>query len=192
MSTGLDFIMPISQFQPGKEGHQPKDCQAQDQIECKTDQHQIGELAIKAKAQAHNQVTDQRIDQVTQSNTASAEQSASASEELSSQAQQVKSMLARFKIASEERTMGGAGNAELLAMLRAELAQRGIRHESAGEKVPAVAKKPGATQGRPATPARPAPGRTGAGGNVLSSSGRTTPVNPADIISLDDDNFGKF
>ena len=133
-----------------------------------------------------------QIDQVTQSNTASAEQSASASEELSSQAQQVKSMLARFKIASEERTMGGAGNAELLAMLRAELAQRGIRHESAGEKVPAVAKKPGATQGRPATPARPAPGRTGAGGNVLSSSGRTTPVNPADIISLDDDNFGKF
>lgn len=43
-----------------------------------------------------------QIDQVTQSNTASAEESASASEELSSQAQQVKSMLARFKLKRQE------------------------------------------------------------------------------------------
>ena len=46
-----------------------------------------------------------QIDQVTQSNTASAEESASASEELSSQAQQVKSMLARFKLKNGRKVL---------------------------------------------------------------------------------------
>jgi len=114
-----------------------------------------------------------QIDQVTQSNTASAEQSASASEELSSQAQQVKSMLSRFKIASARRS---AGNDELIAMLRAELAQRGIRHEPAGDKVPATVQA----------------SKAAAAKRTLSSAGRAGAINPADVISLDDDNFGKF
>jgi methyl-accepting chemotaxis protein len=108
-----------------------------------------------------------QIDQVTQANTASAEESASASEELSSQSQQVKSMLSRFKLAARE---GKMNDADVLRMLKAELAkQQGQVHMlGAGRQAPG----------------KPAPGR-----------GATNPVrriNPADVISLDDDDFGKF
>ncbi len=64
-----------------------------------------------------------QIDQVTQANTASAEESASAAEELSSQAQQLKAMVARFKL--KERERGRMSEAEMLAMLRAEMARSG-------------------------------------------------------------------
>ncbi|MBL8968202.1 MAG: chemotaxis protein, partial [Spirochaetaceae bacterium] len=109
-----------------------------------------------------------QIDQVTQANTASAEESASASEELSSQAQQLKSMLARFKLRAGERRLD---DGEVLKMLRSELAKRD------GQKSRAIAPV-GVGQGK-SQPAKL--GRIG--------SGRP---NPVDVISLDDDNFGKF
>ena len=110
-----------------------------------------------------------QIDQVTQSNTASAEESASASEELSSQAQQVKSMLSRFKLKVSDSKVN---NADVMAMVRNELASRENTH-----------RKPAAVA------AFGAPHKTGG-----SSVNRSKPsgVNPADIISLDDSNFGKF
>jgi methyl-accepting chemotaxis protein len=102
-----------------------------------------------------------QIDQVTQANTASAEESASAAEELSSQSQQLKAMLTRFKLRATE---GKASNAEVLAMLRAELArQNGLKTAA---PVHAAGAKPQARRG---------------GGQ-----------NPADLISLDDGDFGKF
>ena len=110
-----------------------------------------------------------QIDQVTQSNTASAEESASASEELSSQAQQVKSMLSRFKLKAAE---GKINNAEVMAMLRNELASRDNSHRTG--HAPAAAAHAPIPSGSSA--ARPKPAK----------------VNPADIISLDDNNFGKF
>ncbi len=64
-----------------------------------------------------------QIDQVTQANTASAEESASAAEELSSQAQQLKGMVARFKLKERERSR--MSEAEMLAMLRAEMSRGG-------------------------------------------------------------------
>ena len=110
-----------------------------------------------------------QIDQVTQSNTASAEESASASEELSSQAQQVKAMLSRFKLKVSESK---ANNADVMAMVRNELASR----ENAHRKPVAVAAL-GASHK--------------AGGSSVSRS-KPSGVNPSDIISLDDSNFGKF
>jgi len=109
-----------------------------------------------------------QIDQVTQSNTASAEESASASEELSSQAQQVKSMLGRFKLKAQE---GKMNNADVMAMLRAELASRDNAHRQHAAPAMATAAK---AQGAAVTRSKP------------------SKVNPADIISLDDNNFGKF
>jgi methyl-accepting chemotaxis protein len=105
-----------------------------------------------------------QIDQVTQSNTASAEESASASEELSSQAQQVKSMLARFKLKVVEKNLN---NTEVIAMLRAELENRDRQGKAQSLAHAQSTVKPAAA---PKAHAR----------------------NPADIISLDDNNFGKF
>jgi methyl-accepting chemotaxis protein len=106
-----------------------------------------------------------QIDQVTQANTASSEESASASEELSSQSQQVKAMLSRFKLKAKE---GKLSNAEMMQMLRQEMAKQGSAYR---------------------------PGSAGAGPKSLPGPVRktkATAINPADVISLDDDNFGKF
>jgi methyl-accepting chemotaxis protein len=110
-----------------------------------------------------------QIDQVTQGNTASAEESASAAEELSSQSQQLKGMLGRFKL---KAVQGRVDNAEVLQMLRAELARQGSSHKTGttaspmqGPKGPDNGKRKGALAGH---------------------------VKPADVIALDDDDFGKF
>jgi methyl-accepting chemotaxis protein len=121
-------------------------------------------VASKEQSQGLEQISTglNQIDQVTQSNTASAEESASASEELSSQSQQVKSMLARFKLTQRENKLS---NNDVMAMLRAEMARQ---------------------QGHAATPA----GMQKAKGPAKGIPGAR--VNPADVISLDDQNFGKF
>ncbi len=69
----------------------------------------IGDIAASSNEQTQgiNQINDAlgQIDDVTQANTTNAEESASASEELSSQADHVKSLLEKFKLASN----GGNG-----------------------------------------------------------------------------------
>jgi methyl-accepting chemotaxis protein len=112
-----------------------------------------------------------QIDQVTQANTASAEESASAAEELSSQAQQLKAMVGRFKLKERENRMS---NADMIAMLRAELASQG-----GGKSRALTLHREDAKAGK-SGPAAP------------SARGGKTFVNPADLISLDDDDFGKF
>ena len=123
--------------------------------------------ASKEQTQGLEQVSTglNQIDQVTQANTASSEESASASEELSSQSQQVKAMLSRFKLKAKE---GKLNNNEVMQMLRAEMARQGTR---APELVAA-----GKHKGQPGGARKP----------------RATMINPADVISLDDENFGKF
>ncbi len=136
---------------------------------------QVAELAeqvstaSKEQSLGLEQVTTglNQIDQVTQANTASAEESASAAEELSSQAQQLKSMLSRFKLRSAKNSTK-IDNQEILQMLRAELARQ--------------------TPGRTAIVPHPAPGAALGRGLRKAGSG----VNPADVISLDDGDFGKF
>jgi methyl-accepting chemotaxis protein len=110
-----------------------------------------------------------QIDQVTQANTASSEQSASAAEELSSQSQQLKAMLGRFKLRARETKMS---NQDVMQLLRSELSRQ-QHHGPAG--------------------AGKAPVHAGAGKPAGEKKfGAAPKVNPADIISLDDDNFGKF
>jgi len=132
-----------------------------------------------------------QIDQVTQSNTASAEESASAAEELSSQAQQLKAMIGKFKLRAGE---GHLSEEQMMAALRAEMA-RGRTHLGGGTAAPA----PGATahtvrsltlhkeDGKTA-----APSHTPASPGTPGTSGAKRLVNPADVINLDDDDFGKF
>ncbi|HPO03713.1 MAG TPA: hypothetical protein PL077_10240, partial [Treponemataceae bacterium] len=100
-------------------------------------------------------------------NTASAEESASASEELSSQAQQVKAMLARFKLKDSGRDGGFAAPAlSSRAGSRTAAAQPGFLNRT-----------------------KPAPNAAPAAAAVKKTAAR---VVPSDIISLDDGNFGKF
>ncbi len=120
-----------------------------------------------------------QIDQVTQSNTASAEESASASEELSSQAQQVKAMLARFKLKDSGRDGGFAAPAlSSRAGSRTAAAQPGFLNRT--KPSPGAASASADQLRRNATPAAAAVKKTAAR------------VVPSDIISLDDGNFGKF
>jgi methyl-accepting chemotaxis protein len=67
----------------------------------------VAEIATSSNEQAQGiaQINEglQQIDRVTQTNTASAEESASAAEELSSQANDLRQMVARFKLKSSER-----------------------------------------------------------------------------------------
>jgi methyl-accepting chemotaxis protein len=137
-------------------------------------------IAGREQAQGLEQISTglNQIDQVTQANTASAEESASASEELASQAQQLKGMIGRFKLKRVESRMG---EAEMLAMLRAELAQQ--QRQAAG--VPKGGARALTLHKDDGAAARPAAGKAGAvKGKAL--------VNPADVIALDDDDFGKF
>jgi methyl-accepting chemotaxis protein len=121
-----------------------------------------------------------QIDQVTQSNTASAEESAAAAEELSSQSQQLKATLRRFRL---KEVAGKVSNAEVLQLLRAELARQsghgGARASLEG--LVGVAEAAGAQAQAGAVHQ--------AGGHRPARAGG---VNPSDLISLDDDNFGKF
>lgn len=122
--------------------------------------------ASKEQAQGIGQINNglEQVDQVTQSNTANAEESASASEELASQAQQLKAMISRFTLADHN------GHAEELeSSLSQELIQKLVKEEMKKIKEPGH-KLVAATVNKEAK----------------------KPVNPKDIIKLDDDDFGKF
>ncbi|OHE70034.1 MAG: hypothetical protein A2001_08945 [Treponema sp. GWC1_61_84] len=142
--------------------------------------------ASREQSQGLEQITTglAQIDQVTQANTASAEQSASAAEELSSQSQQLKGMITRFKLKEKESRMT---EAQMLAMLRAEIAGKGgaqhAGHPAAG--IPPAAK--------PRALALHTGGAREDAGTACKAGGAVRRlVNPADVISLDDEDFGKF
>lgn len=92
----------------------------------------LGEIAQASKEQAQGveQISSglEQIDQVTQANTASAEESASASEELAAQAQQLKVMVARFKLGSD-----GAGTGKMASEDVVVLHESGARRVAIGE-----------------------------------------------------------
>jgi len=128
----------------------------------------VGEIASASNEQAQgigqvNQGLGQ-IDQVTQANTANAEESAAAAEELSGQASNLKQMLTRFRLANT------------MTMVRSFDTFQADRQES-----PRVMK------------ALPAGGTKGPkGGRKAASKDARSSSNPADIIALDDEDFGKF
>jgi methyl-accepting chemotaxis protein len=132
----------------------------------------IGEIAAASKEQAQgiSQINTglSQVDQVTQQVTANSEESASASEELSSQSLQLKSMLERFKLKKQDFGQGSSNlpegiTPEMLYMLKSMLQSQKMVSASG---IPA---KYGVKQSK--------------------KGGR---VRPADIIALDDNDFGTF
>ena len=129
----------------------------------------LGEIASASKeqAQAIDQITEglDQIDQVTQGNTASAEESASAAEELAGQAQQLKAMIETFKLDEQEG--------------------RKVYLEDKRSKKPRAAAPAARTKHE-----KPKSGDTYSG-NSDEQTG-ISPVNPTEVINLDDEDFDNF
>jgi methyl-accepting chemotaxis protein len=129
----------------------------------------VGEIASSSNEQAQgiSQINEglNQIDKVTQTNTASAEESASAAEELSSQANQLKGMINRFQLSSNRNLL--SSGATFTSSTQAEddfLINANSNYESMVLPVSAAGKSP-----------------------EDEFFG-----NPEDIISLDEDDFGKY
>jgi methyl-accepting chemotaxis protein len=101
----------------------------------------VSEIAAAAQEQAQgigqiNQGLGQ-VDQVTQQNTANAEESAAASVELSSQAEQLRQMLARFKMKNQDQAKSLAHNktvAKVVSAARHSVPEKQNKSQPAGEK----------------------------------------------------------
>ncbi len=132
----------------------------------------LGEIAAASNEQAQgifqvNQGLGQ-IDSVTQQNTANAEETASASEELSAQAAQLNQTLSRFRLRGQSRAM---------------VAVQGMY----GQRPPRIDRQKG-------TPARAVVSAGAGWGSVAPVAGKREDqvVGPEDVISLDDQEFGKY
>ncbi len=131
----------------------------------------IGEIAAAAREQekAVTQVNQglTQIDQVTQQNTATAEEAAAASEELSSQAADLKGMLAKFSLKKSASTVNAYVSKQLPAAANRTIIKQAAHKPEKAKQIKA-----------PATPSAPIR--------------RNEKIDPNDIISLDDSEFGKF
>ncbi len=152
----------------------------------------VEEIAVASKEQA--QGLDQvniglgQVDQVTQSNTSNAEECASASEELSSQAEQLRSMVAKFKLTMiESKDSAGTGDLSsdvIQRLISAEMAKQKVHqgHAAGIGKIAMTVKD----KDDPYTP------NINNGGDGNGNVEKKTPINPEDVIKLDDTDFGKF
>ncbi len=163
-----------------------------------------------------------QIDQVTQSNTASAEESASAAEELASQAEQLKAMIAQFKLDENDtdtpvRQITDGRRTGPSAAGQRPAARQAVPRQSAGAPAGTVKPAP-AGKNKPAPAGKPgargtgsAAGKSGRQENddfndedrTLQSRAHTVddgsadetgiaPLDPAEVIKLDDDDFENF
>lgn len=130
----------------------------------------VAEIAKASKEQAEGigqiNASLTQIDQVTQSNTANAEESAAAAEELSGQAEQLKAMIANFRLAE-------TNGHEVVRQARALIS--GSHHQAVPRRQPVSAvlnEKRSQTK--------------------TSAAGKHAEVSPKEVINLDDDDFGKF
>lgn len=134
----------------------------------------LNEIAAASKEQALgiDQINSglEQIDQVTQANTASSEESASAAEELAAQGQQLAAMISHFKLREEKQRVGQARKRP--AKLTGQNQSRG---QNAFQQKTQIAAAPKAQKTPPA-----------------SQSQAIKPVNPKDVIKLDDDDFQDF
>jgi methyl-accepting chemotaxis protein len=136
----------------------------------------LEEIAAASKSQDNgiSQATNglDQIDKITQENTGSAEETAAASEELSSQSLQLKALVDRFKLESED-----SKPYKKKVLSAPELPEKKfVRKEtlSAG------------------APLKKEPVSVGVSEQKDSYSTGIKPVNPAEIISLDDNDFDQF
>ena len=151
----------------------------------------VAEIAVASNEQAQgiSQINAgvSQIDQVTQQNTANAEESAAAAEELASQAMELQGMLARFTL------KGGAGQ---------HLHSADVRKKTPTAALPPPPPaKP--TPGKPARKFSPKKKETGSWADMpvaeAAAKGREgqeetseRKPRPADVIALDDSEFGKY
>ena len=166
-------------------------------------------MASKEQTQGIDQITGglEQIDEVTQSNTASAEESASSAEELASQAQQLQAMISQFKLRGRNAGLLTAPNTgqrrqaqdqerrEARRQLEASADRTGAgreyqRPQQGGAHQAAQGKPQGggtAGQARPQAGASKRPQQTGP-----EEETGIAPVNPKEVIKLDDDDFDQF
>ena len=142
----------------------------------------LGEIALASKEQAQGveQISSglEQIDQVTQANTASAEESAAASEELAAQGKQLRALVARFRLADTGN--GGSRDAGRRALVEYALEER-LWGEATQQDTEAGGNGRETQGGVPATVA------------VAEDEDRGhQSANPAEVIDLDDRDFGKF
>jgi len=139
----------------------------------------LGEIALASKEQAQGveQINAglEQIDQVTQANTASSEESASASEELAAQGQQLKGLVTRFKLKKS-----GQGNGDRV--------EAGFKYSHNNQHIGHLMQEKHSMQSSGGNGGKP--GKTWSATAVKDKA--KEPVNPKEIIKLDDDDFGKF
>ena len=133
----------------------------------------VGEIAAASNEQAQgisqiNQSLGQ-IDKVTQQNAATAEETASASEEMSAQANQLKEMLAHFKLRGQKQ-IGSKDKETKLHDLK----------QVKKEKMPELELTSDTSHKEPSNGDDP----------VLSAAAKE--LKPSDVIALDDKEFGKY
>jgi methyl-accepting chemotaxis protein len=119
-----------------------------------------------------------QIDQVTQANTANAEESASAAEELAGQAQQLKAIVARFKLSQENMIEDSRKEkAKKIRSVISEAINEDKEDENKEEKthLEKLAKINKKVKDKKA-----------------SKTELKVPINPEDVIHLDDEDFGDF
>jgi methyl-accepting chemotaxis protein len=140
----------------------------------------VGEMAAASNEQAQGiaQISQGlgQIDQVTQQNTATAEETAAAAEELSSQSDELKALIGRFRLAQE------SGSAKPAAGGKKSGGPRG--GPSGARRLPPQ----GPT--RPAGAPKAAPG--GGGWSQMAKAPPSRPVSGEEIISLEDNEFGRY
>ncbi|MCB0299832.1 MAG: methyl-accepting chemotaxis protein, partial [Calditrichaeota bacterium] len=147
----------------------------------------VGEIDVASKEQAQGigQINEglSQIDKVTQSNTASAEETAASAEELSGQSSRLKEMLGKFKLKTEEQE---AWNGQLPNGITPELLMQMLRQLQSQGLNPFQSQP--VKKSAPETAWGSAPVKRNAPSKL--SSGKS--VDPSSVISLDDDDFGKF
>jgi methyl-accepting chemotaxis protein len=147
----------------------------------------LSEIALASREQAEGiqQINNglEQIDQVTQGNTANAEESASAAEQLASQAQELKGMIARFRLKNGKIA---AGTKLTKADISQEMIARLVREQVAQLAGRTPVRAPVGQLAEPAEAAdqkeetRQATERTG------------VKLDPREVIQLDDENFEDF
>ncbi len=129
----------------------------------------ISEIASASKEQAAGigQINEglNQVDQVTQQNSASSEELAAASQEMNSQAEMVKQALGKFKL--KRSVFGSALAANSPGGIAPHMQHAGGQRRSTGAA-------------------------SRAAHNAMPEVAATSPANPKSVISLDDEDYGKF
>ncbi|MDD4732289.1 MAG: methyl-accepting chemotaxis protein [Desulfovibrio sp.] len=149
----------------------------------------VADIAQDAEAQAQGvqQVSEglTQIDNVTQRNTASAEQTASAAEQLSAQSAELRGLMRRFRTRKQGRSSPPAQTTPM------EIRRKPPRPLPASSPAPRPAAPSASGPKPPAKPGQNSKARKDAEA-ARAAQGAWGTSTPEDIISLDDEEFGRY